>query len=123
MSDSYPCPCCGHRVLDAMPGSYEICPVCFWEDDGVQSRWPTMAGGANQVSLIDAQRNWRVGTGRAYGVPGPGLGWELDWTAPWEHLVEESRTWSLLEASEAPAGDGIFVAPAWIDRSDLHPER
>ncbi|MFI5753623.1 CPCC family cysteine-rich protein [Streptomyces sp. NPDC051569] len=32
MSDSYPCPCCGHRVLDAMPGSYEICPVCFWED-------------------------------------------------------------------------------------------
>ena len=27
VSDSYPCPCCGHRVLDAMPGSYEICPV------------------------------------------------------------------------------------------------
>ncbi|WP_374940084.1 CPCC family cysteine-rich protein [Streptomyces finlayi] len=50
-SDSYPCPCCGNRVLDAMPGSYEICPVCFWEDDGVQFRWPTMAGGANKVSL------------------------------------------------------------------------
>ncbi|MER7695036.1 hypothetical protein [Streptomyces sp. NPDC096095] len=32
MSDSYPCPCCGHRVLDAMPGSYEI-----GKDDGVQS--------------------------------------------------------------------------------------
>ncbi|WP_333756033.1 CPCC family cysteine-rich protein [Streptomyces sp. IBSBF 3352] len=58
MSDSYPCPCCGHRVLDA-PGSYEICPVCFWEDDGVQFRWPTVAGGANQVSLIDAQRNYQ----------------------------------------------------------------
>lgn len=52
MSDSYPCPCCGHRVLDAMPGSYEICPVCFREDDGVQFRWPTMAGGANKVSLL-----------------------------------------------------------------------
>ncbi|MFE6959649.1 CPCC family cysteine-rich protein [Streptomyces sp. NPDC057696] len=47
MSDSYPCPCCGHRVLGAMPGSYEICPVCFWEDDGVQFRWPTMAAGTS----------------------------------------------------------------------------
>nr|WP_256102711.1 CPCC family cysteine-rich protein [Streptomyces sp. Ncost-T10-10d] len=59
MSDRYPCPCCGHRVLDAMPGSYEICPVCFWEGDGVQFRWPTMAGGANKVSLIEAQRNYQ----------------------------------------------------------------
>ncbi|WP_078530969.1 CPCC family cysteine-rich protein [Streptomyces sp. PsTaAH-124] len=40
-----------------MPGSYEICPVCFWEDDGAQFRWPTIAGGANKVSLIEAQRN------------------------------------------------------------------
>ncbi|MFC8032437.1 CPCC family cysteine-rich protein [Streptomyces griseoincarnatus] len=59
MSDSHPCPCRGHRVLDAMPGSYEICPVCFWEDDGVQFRWPTMSGGANKVSLIEAQRNYQ----------------------------------------------------------------
>lgn len=44
-------------MLDAMPGSYEICPACFWEDDGVQSRWPTMGGGANKVSLFEAQRN------------------------------------------------------------------
>ncbi|MFR9795356.1 CPCC family cysteine-rich protein [Streptomyces sp. MS06] len=33
VSDSYPCPCCGHRVLGAMPGSDKICPVCFREDD------------------------------------------------------------------------------------------
>ncbi|MYY03910.1 CPCC family cysteine-rich protein [Streptomyces sp. ATexAB-D23] len=59
MSDSYPCPCCGHRVLAAMLGSYEICPVCFSEDDGVQLRWPTMSGGANKVSLIAAQRNYQ----------------------------------------------------------------
>lgn len=42
-----------------MPGSYEICPVCFWEDDGVQFRWPTMDGGANRVSLVEAQQNYR----------------------------------------------------------------
>ncbi|MFJ4968032.1 HEAT repeat domain-containing protein [Streptomyces sp. NPDC088755] len=66
---------------------------------------------------------WRVDAGRAYHVSGIGLDWELDWTAPWEHLVEESRTWSLLEASEALVGDNVFVAPTWIDRTDLHPER
>ncbi len=59
MSDRYPCPCCGHRVLGETPGSYEICPVCFWEDDGVQFRWPAMSGGANKVSLIEAQRNYQ----------------------------------------------------------------
>ncbi|MFF3841948.1 hypothetical protein [Streptomyces sp. NPDC001930] len=41
MSDSYPCPCRGHRVLGAMPGSYETCPV----------------RGANEVSLIEARRH------------------------------------------------------------------
>ncbi|MGZ3101204.1 HEAT repeat domain-containing protein [Streptomyces sp. H72] len=51
----------------------------------------------------------------------PGLATQLECT--WEHLVEESRTWSLLEASEAPGGDNIFVAPTWIDRTDLYPER
>ncbi|WP_282703690.1 CPCC family cysteine-rich protein [Streptomyces sp. CC219B] len=57
MSDSYPGPRCGPRVLDAMPGSYEICPVCFWEDDAVQFRRPTMSSGANKVPLIETQRN------------------------------------------------------------------
>lgn len=58
MDGSYPCPCCGHLTLGEPPGSYEICPVCFWEDDNVQLRWPTWAGGANKPSLIDAQRNF-----------------------------------------------------------------
>ncbi|MEV8330451.1 hypothetical protein OG275_24895 [Streptomyces niveus] len=63
---------------------------------------------------------WRVDAGRTYNASGTGLDWELDWTAPWEHLVEESHTWSLLET---PVGDDIFVAPTWIDRTDLYPER
>ncbi|GGT08877.1 CPCC family cysteine-rich protein [Streptomyces atratus] len=54
-----PLSCCGHLVLDEIPGSYTICPVCFWEDDGVQFRWPTMTGGANKISLIEAQRNYQ----------------------------------------------------------------
>ena len=39
------------------PGSYDICPVCFWEDDLSQLRWPDTDGGANVPSLIDAQAN------------------------------------------------------------------
>lgn len=77
--------------------------------------------GHSQVILYS--QFWQVDAGRTYGISGPGLDWQLDWTAPWDHLVEESRTWSLLEASEAPIGDNIFAAPTWIDRTDLCPER
>ncbi|MFE4053880.1 HEAT repeat domain-containing protein [Streptomyces sp. YIM B13518] len=78
---------------------------------------------ADHAQVILYSQFWRVNASRTYGVSGPALDWELDWTAPWEHLVEESRTWSLLEASEALTGGNIFVAPTWIDRTDLHLER
>lgn len=54
MSVRFPCPCCGHLVFDEPPGSYDICGICFWEDDAVQLRWPDWAGGANRPSLIEA---------------------------------------------------------------------
>ncbi|MFB7512813.1 HEAT repeat domain-containing protein [Streptomyces sp. NPDC056144] len=78
---------------------------------------------ADHAQVILYSQFRRVDAGVTYGISGPGLDWELDWTAPWEHLVEESRSWSLLEASEAPVGDGVYVVPAWIDRTDLYPER
>lgn len=59
VSRRYPCPCCGHLVLDELPGSHEACLVCFWEDDAVQLRWPTVKGGANSPSLREAQRNYQ----------------------------------------------------------------
>jgi hypothetical protein len=73
--------------------------------------------------VILYSQSWQVEASRTYGISGTGLDWELDWTATWEHLVEESRTWSLLGASEPHTGDNIFVAPAWIDRTDLSPVR
>ncbi|MFC5904955.1 CPCC family cysteine-rich protein [Streptomyces zhihengii] len=58
MTLTIPCVCCGHLTLSEPPGSYEICPVCFWEDDRVQLRWPDWTGGANRPSLIEAQVNF-----------------------------------------------------------------
>lgn len=51
----YPCPACGFQVFDSPPGSYDICPVCGWEDDDVQLRYPLMGGGANKRCLAEQQ--------------------------------------------------------------------
>ena len=40
------------------PGTFEICPVCFWEDDNVQFNDPNYRGGANRVSLNEAKQNF-----------------------------------------------------------------
>lgn len=50
-----PCPCCGFLTLRESYGSYELCPVCDWEDDGVQLANPASPGGANHESLATAQ--------------------------------------------------------------------
>src|SRR5437868_2485460 len=57
-TDKKTCPCCGYLIFDEPPGSYEICPICFWEDDEVQLRFPALEGGANDPSLIQAQKNF-----------------------------------------------------------------
>jgi hypothetical protein len=56
-----PCPCCGYLTFgDDSPGSFEICPVCFWEDDPVQFKDPTYKGGANDVNLEEARKNYHA---------------------------------------------------------------
>lgn len=59
-SPSYPCPCCGYVSFYAPPGSDGICTICMWWDDLEQLRRPTMRGGANGPSLVDAQVNFRT---------------------------------------------------------------
>ena len=56
----YTCACCGHRTLSEGPGSYEICDLCGWEDDAVQLLDPWYAGGANEESLMEAQRKFQA---------------------------------------------------------------
>ena len=53
--DRLPCPSCGFLVFEDAPGSYDICPICGWEDDAAQLANPASRGGANGESLSDAQ--------------------------------------------------------------------
>ena len=53
MKEKHLCPVCGEYYFSEK-GSYEICPVCGWEDDPVQENDPDFAGGANKMSLNEA---------------------------------------------------------------------
>ena len=56
--EKYKCPVCGYYTLDSFYGSYDICPVCFWEEDGLQFNEPLAWGGANGACLIRARMNY-----------------------------------------------------------------
>ncbi|MBU1036601.1 hypothetical protein KKF32_01020 [Patescibacteria group bacterium] len=49
------CFCCGYKTL-FQRGGYEICPVCFWEDDSLDEHG---FSGANGMSLGEGQKNYR----------------------------------------------------------------
>lgn len=55
------CPCCGYKTLDAR-AAFEICAVCFWEDDGqddddADDVW----GGPNgEISLTEGRSNYKA---------------------------------------------------------------
>lgn len=48
------CPCCGYISLGER-GTYEICRVCFWEDDGTTDL--DRVSGPNHMTLRDARLN------------------------------------------------------------------
>ena len=52
------CPVCGkHEFEDE--SSYDICPYCGWEDDGVQLNDPDFDGGANDLSLKQYRKEYQ----------------------------------------------------------------
>ena len=52
------CPVCGKHHFSE-PNSYEICPICGWEDDRSQREDPDLRGGANKMSLNEAIAAYR----------------------------------------------------------------
>lgn len=56
----YKCICCGNCTLSSeSPGTFEICPVCYWEDDNIQFDNPDYEEGANNISLNKARENFK----------------------------------------------------------------
>lgn len=55
----YKCPCCGYFTFEKKERTYDICPVCFWEDDPEQYNNPTLHSAANHVSLAEARINYK----------------------------------------------------------------
>lgn len=49
------CPCCRYYSLPQR-GEYDICPVCFWEDDGSED--PERRSGPNRMTLREARENF-----------------------------------------------------------------
>lgn len=56
--NGYPCPCCGYLVHKNPPGSFDICPICSWEDDTLIGDPLLFSGGANHLSLFQGQQNY-----------------------------------------------------------------
>lgn len=67
------CPCCAFLTLPER-ASFDICPVCFWEDDGNDD--PDGDQGPNGVTLRVARQNYQ-----ALGVS----------EARFKHLVREAQ--------------------------------
>ena len=62
MNEKYPCPVCGTLCLSEPMGSFDICPVCGWEEDGVQQKYPDDDIGPNGGwSLNAANEAWKRG--------------------------------------------------------------
>ena len=60
MKNKIPCPCCGYKTIGDR-GGFEICPVCFWEDDGQDDPdADEVRGGPNELlSLTQARQKFR----------------------------------------------------------------
>ncbi|GAB2812277.1 CPCC family cysteine-rich protein [Ferruginibacter profundus] len=56
----FTCPCCGYKTLkEKPPGTFEICRVCWWEDDNLQFDNPDSTEGANNgMSLREWQKDF-----------------------------------------------------------------
>jgi hypothetical protein len=53
----FACACCGYRTLRTK-GEYDICPVCYWEDDGSDDSRIDRHSGPNHMTLRRARINF-----------------------------------------------------------------
>lgn len=59
VAEPHLCPVCGEYEFSER-GSFDICEVCGWEDDLVQEELRDETNCANQMSLNQARKTWRI---------------------------------------------------------------
>jgi hypothetical protein len=107
----YPCPCCGYLTFAEPPGSYDICEICYWEDDALQLEFATtLAGGANSMTLEEAQRAYTEFVAKAPSrtqhtrPPAPLDRRDPEWR-PIDRSRDDFADWALSEANRVPEVD------------------
>src|SRR5262245_51386512 len=54
----YPCPACGYLTIEN-PADWDICPICFWEDDVFYTPGEDRTSSANRgMAISEAQANF-----------------------------------------------------------------
>lgn len=59
--DLFPCPICGSKTLSEESGSFDICHICGWEEDGLQPEYPDMLGPNEGWTFREAKKSWDAG--------------------------------------------------------------
>jgi hypothetical protein len=54
------CACCGNALSPELK-FFDICQVCYWQDDPIQNDDPDYDGGANYISLNQAKQALAAG--------------------------------------------------------------
>lgn len=67
----YLCPVCGEKCMSEESGSFDICPICGWEEDGYQKRHPDKTGANGKWTLNAAKEAWESGKPLFDGYPNP----------------------------------------------------
>lgn len=61
MNTQEQCPCCGFLTLESR-GHFDICEVCYWEDDDADEHYGQLAQeramGPNSVQLWEGRQNF-----------------------------------------------------------------
>ena len=60
--EKYICACCKNWRLVEKINCYEICPICYWENDKIQEINPDYQGGANPKSLNQSRTDYQKST-------------------------------------------------------------
>lgn len=56
---SFRCPCCDHLSL-ASRGDYDICEICYWEDDGTDDVLYSTPFSPNHMTLAQGRLNYKT---------------------------------------------------------------